>query len=359
MKRFPLVPTICLALVFVVPGTSLEGTDNELPRTSWGTPDIGGVWDFRVITPLERPPELAEKATLTPEEAKVFLDQALALLDVDNRVGDSALDVEGAYNSFWWDWGTELTEDLRTSLIVDPSNGRLPPLTPAARERMAEQNRLRTPPVRDLFSYSADPQRFRPEGPESVGLSERCLKGFNAGPPIAPSAYNNNLRILQTPKYIVLLTEMIHDARIIPMDGRPHLASDIERWSGDSRGQWEGDTLVVETTNFSDKVPTFQLPADFEDGMESGAVGSARNMTLIERFTRQGDKRLLYEYTLSDPQTFETPFTVAIPLRASEGPLYEYACHEGNYAMRGMLKGARLLEAEDASSGVSGSSKDD
>ena len=331
--------------------TSLAaGSDSkgfEPKRTAWGNPDIEGVWDFRNLTPLERPPELADKATLTPEEAKAFRELVLQAVDVDNRTEEAALDIEGAYNTFWWDWGTELHEDLRTSLIIDPPNGRLPDITPEARAQMEKQNRLRIPPVRDLFSYSANPAVFRPAGPESLGLSERCLVGFNAGPPLTPSAYNNNLRIVQTPKYIVLVTEMIHDARIVPMDDRPHLTSEIRRWSGDSRGRWEGNTLVIETTNFTDKTPTFQLPTTLETLTELGAVGSGMNMHLVESFTRISESRLDYEYTLTDPTTFVRPFTVNIPMRVSDGQMFEYACHEGNYALPGMLKGARLLEAEE------------
>jgi len=320
----------------------------EPERTSWGTPNIEGLWDFRTLTPFERPLDMADKAELTVEEAEVFRQKAIQALDVDNRSGDASIgDVEGAYNTFWFDWGTELNEDLRTSLIVDPPNGRLPEITPAALAQKEMQRRVRTPPVRDLLSYSANPSEFRPSGPEALGLSERCLVGFNAGPPFTPSAYNNNLRIIQTPGYIVLVTEMIHDARIIPMDGRPHQPPEMMRWSGDSRGHWDGNTLVVDTTNFTDKTPAFALPATLE-ALDVGVVGSGMNLHLTERFTPVGEGRLLYEYTIDDPSTFVQPFTVHIPLRATEGPMFEYACHEANYAMPGMLKGARLLEAEAA-----------
>ena len=322
------------------------GSSYEPERTSWGTPKIQGLWDFRTLTPLERPAELAEKTVLTPEEARVVREQTIALLDVDNRTAEASQDVEGAYNTFWWDWGTELNEDLRTSLIINPADGRLPAITATAMARLDEQNRLRTPPVRDLFSYGANSTTFRAPGPESLGLSERCLVGFNAGPPLTPGAYNNNLRIVQTPDYIVLVTEMIHDARIIPMDGRAHQPPQMSRWSGDSRGHWDGNVLVVDTVNFTDKTPTFQLPASLADLAASGGVGSGKNLHLIERFIPTAEDRLLYEYTIDDPSTFTQPFTVAIPMRATEGPMFEYACHEGNYAMPGMLKGARLLDSE-------------
>ena len=338
-----------LSLLAALPASGQSTASRYQPeRTSWGAPRIDGLWDFRTLTPLERPRELADKAYFTAEEAQAFRERTLRLLDVDNRTGEaSQQDVEGAYNSFWWDWGTELGDDLRTSLIVDPPDGRLPAITAEAMARLEEQNRLRTPPVRDLLSYSANPATFRPEGPESVGLSERCLVGFNAGPPLNPSAYNNNLRIVQTPDYVVLVTEMVHDARIVPLDGRPHLSAGLHRWSGDSRGRWDGDTLVVDTGGFTDKTPALQLPATLEK-LDPGAVGSGTNLHLVERFTPVGEGRLRYEYTLEAPGVFIRPFTVSIPMRASRERMFEYACHDGNYAMRGMLKGARLLEAEEA-----------
>ena len=344
-----LMAALALCVSSVPALSQATSSEYEPERTTWDTPDIQGIWDFRTLTPFARPPELADKPVLSPEEARAFRDQTIQLLNGDNRTDVAKQDVEGAYNNFWFDWGAELNEDLRTSLIVDPPNGRLPKVTPEALERLGEQNRLRTPPVRDLFSFSANPSEFRPEGPESAGLSERCLVGFNAGPPMTPSAYNNNLRIVQTPDYVVLVTEMIHDARIIPMDGREHLPAEIERWSGDSRGHWNGNTLVVDTTNFTDKTPSFQLPATLVTLEESGGVGSGRTLHLTERFTPIGEGRLLYEFTVDDPTTFTGPFTVAIPMRASEGPIFEYACHEGNYAMPGILKGARTLEADGAS----------
>ena len=321
----------------------------EPERTSWGTPDIQGTWDFRTLTPIERPAEFAGKVVLTPEEARLFREKKLQLLNVDVRTAEASQDIEGAYNTFWYDWGAELNEDLRTSLIIDPADGRLPGITPSALVRLDKQSRLRIAPVRDLV-FNTDTAEFRPAGPESMGLSDRCLVGFNAGPPLTPSAYNNNLRIVQTPDYIVLVTEMIHNARIIPMDGRPHQPPGMSRWSGDARGRWDGNILVIDTINFTDKTPTFQLPTSMSNLSASGGVGSGKNLHLTERFTPLAAKRLLYEYTIDDPSTFTQPFTVAIPMRASEGPIFEYACHEGNYAMANMLKGARLLDSEETDS---------
>lgn len=323
-------------------------TGYQTPRNSHGQPDLQGLWDFRTLTPLERPVALGEKATFTREEAESFRKKAIESNDVDhNRDAMGEFDVEGAYNSWWMDYGTELGEDLRTSLITSPANGRLPDLTPEALAGM-KRDLKRIPPTRVVVSLEMDNRVWRPEGPEVLGLSERCLLGFNAGPPLIPSAYNNNLRIIQTPDYVVLLTEMIHDARIVPLDGSAHLPEHMLQWSGDSRGHWDGDTLVVETRNFTDKTPTFQLPLDLNNLERNGVVGSGKNMHLVERFTRVSDNRVMYEYTLDDPRTFAEPFTVAIPMKASDSQMFEYACHEGNYAMAGMLKGARLLEKEDA-----------
>lgn len=329
------------------PETTSAAAGYQAPRNSHGQPDLQGVWDFRTLTPLERPVALGDKATFTQEEAEAFRQKAIESNDVDhNRDAMGEFDVEGAYNAWWMDYGTEL-EDLRTSLIVSPADGRLPDLTPEALAGM-KRDLKRIPPTRVVVSLEMDNRVWRPEGPEVLGLSERCLLGFNAGPPLIPSAYNNNLRIIQTPDHVVLVTEMIHDARIVPLDGSPHLPEDMRRWSGDSRGHWDGDTLVVETRNFTDKTPTFQLPLDLNNLERNGVVGSGKNMHLTEKFTRVSDSRVMYEYTLDDPQTFVEPFTVAIPMKASDNQMYEYACHEGNYAMAGMLKGARLLEKEDA-----------
>ena len=323
----------------------------QAPRNSLGQPDLQGIWDFRTLTPLERPVELGDKATFTKEEQAAFKSQTIDVLDVDkardendNAVSDTNTDVEGAYNNFWFDYGTSMNEDRRTSLITDPANGRLPALTEEAVTRM-KQNHLRTFPVRDILSIGL--VGFRPVGPETLGLSERCLLSFNAGPPLIPSAYNNNLRIIQAPKHVVIFTEMIHDARVVPIDGSAHLPAEMTKWTGDSRGHWEGDTLVVETTNFTGKTPTFQMPINLVDPALNGVVGTGENFTLIERFTRTSDSVIIYEYTVTDLSTFATPFTAVIPLKASDSQLFEYACHEGNHGAAGMLSGARQEEKEE------------
>ena len=293
------------------------------PRTAWGVPDLRGVWDFRTITPLERPETLAGKEVLDEEEAAEFRSQELQRRNKDRRTQDGLTaqqDVRNAYNQFWWDYGDKLTEDKRTSLIVDPPDGRVPALTPEAQKRYDARRAARARPA---------------HGPEDRGTAERCILGFNAGPPYSPSAYNNNVHIFQTPGWAVLLIEMVNDARIVPLDGRSHLPEDIRQWRGDARGRWDGDTLVVESTNFSDKT-SFR--------------GSGKYMRLIERFTRVGPERLLYEYTIDDPESFTKPWSAAIPMKKTDEPMFEYACHEGNYSMVTMLEGARAADkaAEEA-----------
>lgn len=325
------------------------GSSYEPPRNSLGQPDIQGVWDFRTLTPLERPKSLGDKAVFTAEEQQAFREKAVSSADVDRLREDestaAATDIEGAYNNFWFDYGTAMNENRRTSLIVDPADGRLPALTPKAIAQLKNAH-LRVPPVRDILSIGLT--NFLPEGPEKLGLSERCLLSFNAGPPLNPSAYNNNIRIVQTPEHVVLFTEMIHDARIVHLADGPQLPAELQKWTGASHGRWEGNTLVVETTNFTDKTPTFQMPIDLNDPSRNGVVGIGKNMKLTERFTPIGKSRLLYEYTIDDPATFTKPFTVAIPMRATEDQIFEYACHEGNHGLAGILKGARQTEKEAA-----------
>ncbi len=338
---------LCTAVLAV----SASSVSAETHKTPWGDPDIDGLWDFRSLTPLERPAEFGDKAVLTAEEAAAFLEKVQAGLKGDGRGSDdSATDLEGSYNDFWFDYGNNV--DLRTSLIVDPPNGRLPPLTEAAREQLKVNNTDRKPPVRDMFSYAAGVHVYRPLGPEWLGLSERCLVGFNAGPPLNPSAYNNNLRVVQTRHHVLLVTEMIHNARVIPLVESRSVPDGWEQWSGVSRGYWDGDTLVVETANFSNKLPSFMLPATLANASEGGAVGVGSNMHLVERFTRDADG-LNYAYTLTDPETFTAPFTVSLNMKPAQGKMFEYACHEGNYAMGGVLRGARLQDAEESGREVS------
>ena len=316
---------IVLGVVALLPVSAVAQTDGAetwtLPRTPWGDPDLQGIWDFRTMTPLERPEELAGKQVLSDEEAAEYEAERLASLDKDRRTEDGLTaedDVRRAYNQFWWDYGKTLTEDKRTSLIVDPPYGRIPLLTPAAQARVDLREEGRRRPAR---------------GPEDRSVGERCILGFNAGPPVNPSAYNNNIHIFQIPGSVVILVEMVHDVRVVPMDGRPHLPDHIRQWKGDARGHWDGETLVVESTNFTDK---------------TSVRGSGPALYLTERFTRVGAETLLYEYTVDDPQSFTAPWSAVIPMQKTEAPMFEYACHEGNYGMFNLLAGARAQEKAEA-----------
>ena len=313
----------CLSIVaiFTAPAaTAADGsasaaaTSASAPRTAWGAPDLRGIWDFRTITPLERPDELAGKEVLADREAAEFQKKRRKERNNDQRPEKAADDVGRAYNDFWLDYGDSLTEDKRTSLIVDPPERKIPTLTPAGQVRADERKQVMERPA---------------HGPEDRGAFERCLLGFNAGPPMHPSGYNNNVQIFQTPDSVALLIEMVHDVRVVPLDGRAHLPENMRQWKGDSRGRWEGDTLVVETRNFTEAT-SFR--------------GSGPNMHLIERFTRLSPDRLLYEFTIDDSESFTKPWTVAVPMKKTDQPIYEYACHEGNYSMENMLAGARAQE---------------
>ena len=290
---------------------------NDMPRTAWGAPDLQGIWDFRTITPMERPEELGDQEFLTAEEAanleQATLDRNEQLLQAEARRTEAGGNV-GAYNNFWMDRGTRTVSNRRTSLIVDPPNGRVPPVTADGQAR------------KDAVAV----RRGRPAfGPEDRSIGERCLLGFNAGPPMEPRAYNNHAQLFQTPDHVVILNEMVNDSRIIPLDGRDHLAEDVTQWRGDSRARWEGDTLVVETRNFH------------TDTAFSERQGSSPDMLLTERFTRIDDETLLYAATMDDPSTWTQPWTFEVTMFRTDEPVYEYACHEGNIGMDGILAGAR------------------
>jgi hypothetical protein len=280
-----------------------------------GQTDLQGIWSNATITPLEQPSELASKTTFTEEEAAAYEKQVMDRNNVDHRSQNAEADVTLGYNNFWWDRGTKVISSRRTSLIVDPSDGRIPELTPEAQKR-----------VQKARAWMAE---HATDGPEGRSLSERCIVWTTAGPPMLPGPYNNNFQIFETRDRVVILNEMIHDARVIPLDGRPHLASNIRQLMGDSRGHWEGHTLVVDTTNFSGK---------------SSVRGSDENLHLTERFTRISPDTSLYEFTVDDPTAFTKPWTAQIPVTKTKGPIFEYACHEGNYAMTDILAGARAAE---------------
>ena len=305
--------TLTLAGLLGVSGLAMA---QEPPRTVWGTPDLQGVWDFRTLTPLERPEDLGDKAFLTAEEAaereQAAFDRNLETWEREARPTEAGDNV-GGYNNFWMDSGTRVIE--RTSLVIDPPNGRLPETTEAAQERGRNS-----------------PSSFVVEFPESytdLSTYDRCILGFNAGPPITPAAYNQNVQIFQTQDHLVVLTEMVHTARVIPLQGQPHLDDGVRQWSGDSRGRWEGDTLVVETKNFA---------------AIRGWRATTDNMTLVERFRRVDEGTLEYEFTVTDPETWTSAWTANLPMVRNDLPMFEYACHEGNYSMPQMLGGARALE---------------
>ncbi len=307
-----------LTLVFVVAASSVAHGQSGL-LTPHGAPDLQGPWDFSTLTPFERPGNLEGQEFFTREDAEEYLRATLDRGDMDRRDGPSVRDVERAYNDFWWDRGESLVWTLRTSLVIDPPDGQVPPMNAEGRARQAERREAN-------LGHEFD-------GPENRPLPERCLILQGAGPPMTPTAYNNNVQIVQSPGYVAILIEMGHEVRIIPTSDQPHLPDHVQQWKGDSRGRWEGDTLVVETTNLSGKNP-FR--------------GSSPGAKLIERFRRVDADRLIYQFTIEDPATWDIPWTVEIPVRKSEGAVYEYACHEGNYGMAGVLRGARQAEREAA-----------
>ena len=316
--------TIGLAAVvaagLLLPATAAAQTEDWTPpRTAWGTPDLQGVWDFRTITPMERPAALADTDVLS--------DEAAARIEAETEAAQAARDSEtpfdtvGNYNQFWFDPGTTVIDTRRTSLVMDPPDGRIPAKTPEAAARYAAG----TEAGRGLRRHTPTPGGFVEDlGPG--GVQVRCILGFNSGPPMTPGGYNQNMQLLQTDDHVVIYNEMIHNARIVPLDGSPHGA--IPQWVGDSRGRWEGDTLVVETTNFLR-----------ETAFQSGLTG--RSLVLEERFTLASPDVLLYEVTVDDPTVWTRPWTYELPMQRNDLPLYEYACHEGNYGIYNILAGAR------------------
>ena len=314
-----------LALAAVESGAQEPAAGWTAPRTADGQPDLQGIWSNNTATPLERPTAFAGKESLTNEELADLQERAAALRDSEqagNLLGDLLIQQvledpdfkefdagTGNYNSFWL---AERQLDNRTSLIVDPPDGRIPAFTAAALERFGSRR----------------PSGDGPEGPESLPLTERCI---TYGVPNLLAGYNSYFQIMQTADHMVFLQELIHDARIIPIDKPGDLDDSIRLWHGDSRGHWDGDTLVIETANYSN---------------QSMLRGASRNTRVTERLRRVGPDTLEYVITFDDPDTWERPWTLMIPLKGSDEALFEYACHEGNYAMEGILAGARVQEAE-------------
>jgi hypothetical protein len=289
------------------------------PRTPDGQPDLQGIWTNATITPIERPAFFKDRPSLNEKEAEAYETRVSTQFNADRRGATPAQDRDEAYNRLFIDRGDKLARVdglARTSLIIEPPDGKVPPLTPEARQRIAQR-------MREVASY--DSVKTRP-------LGERCLVGFSStsGPPMMPVLYNNNYQIVQTPETIMILVEMVHDVRIVRMNAA-HEPPAIRRWLGDSIGRWEGDTLVVDTTNFTAKT-RFR--------------GSSENLHVIERFRCVDENTILYRVTLDDPSTFTKQWTMEYPFLATPGPIFEYACHEGNYAMPDILGGARQMEKE-------------
>ena len=309
-----------VAAAWLMPGPAAaqEAASEPEPttfQTPWGDPDLQGVWSYATFTPLQRPAEFAGRELLTPEEVAAQ-NLADATRATSERRGELSAerDLALAYDQVWWDRGESTG---RTSLIVDPSDGRLPSLTPAAERRLAaERGRRAAGP----FDSWAD----RP-------LQERCMT-YQRVPPV-PSGYSNAYQIFQSPGQVVILNEMIHDVRVVPLDGRPPIDGRIRQWNGDGRGRWDGDTLVVETTHYRDDTTWRGFPG-------------TRGLRAVERFTRLDADTIEYRYTIHDEATYTRPFTVELPLVSPPGyVIYEYACHEGNYGIANALRGERVLEA--------------
>ena len=338
MRHRPMASPGVLAIAVVVASLVPVGIAGQTspsessPRTPWGDPDLQGAWNNATTTPLERPLDLEGQEFLTDEEvserdARVAYERSTDRRDEDApALGPSAprggrgtvADVERAYNDFWWERGSTIASN-RTSIIVDPPDGRLPAMTSAGRDRLAR-------------GAAAAGARGPSDSYDDRRLGERCII-YRGVPPI-PTGYNNNYLIVQNPTFVAILQEHIHDVRIIPLDGRPAVAPRVRQWLGTSRGRWEGDTLVVETTNFNDLALLRAL-----NGPPS------ESLRVVERFTRTADDTVDYRFTVEDPDTWTGPWSGSIPMTKIDGALYEYACHEGNYGMTNLLAGARSEES--------------
>ena len=343
-NRYPRAMCVVTAVVVILLPTIVAGQNaSGTLQTAWGDPDLQGVWDYRTLTPLERPEELGDKAFLTEEEAatleretvtrnELLLNRAPEKTAAADNVDRREDGTPGFYNNFWLDRGTTAVATRRTSLIVDPPNGRLPSLTATAEERATSSEAERVAAVRQ----GALPARSWVD----LDAGDRCIQHAKAGPPISTGGYNNNMQLFQTPDYVAILAEQNHDVRMVPLDGRPHVAPQIRQWMGDSRGHWEGETLVVETRHFNGK----------HDQIGRPLLSAGDHLSLVERFTRTGPDALLYEYTVTDPTIWVGPWTAQHPMKKNADLIYEFACHEGNYGIHGILAGSRAQDAALASS---------
>lgn len=329
---------LCSTLIIPVSVGFAQTDDNfEMPRTQWGQPDLQGVWNFNSETPMERPERFGTREFLTQDEIvenrerratrRAAADAQEAELVIDPEAPPAGASSTGGYNNFWYERAS-IGENVRTSLIIYPTDGQLPDVVEGALVHLANlgPDVPGERPVRAIFGGIAK------DGPEDRGLSERCLVGFNSGPPLSGGGYNANIQIVQNQDHAVILAEMVHDARVVPLVERAALDEDIRLWSGDSRGYWDDDTLVVVTKNFSHLTPSFSR------------YGTAQDKSLTERFTRTGPYTIEYEWTLDDPSTFTDKITATMPMTKVAGQLYEYGCHEGNYGMINLLRGERMSE---------------
>ena len=320
------------ALLLPVAAGGQEAGGWTAPRTPWGDPDLMGTYTNKTITPVQRPADLAAREFLTEDEIVALererVERNERLLHAPPEQTVAGGDV-GAYNNFWLDWGTRPTG--RTSLISDPPDGRIPAVTPAYARHAARRAEQR------LTRGEADTWM-------DFQLNDRCIV-WSAGPPMMPGPYNNTYMIFQTLDHVAIQVEMIHDTRIVPLDGRPHLPSGIRQYLGDMRGRWEGDTLVVETTNIqrTEGEPGVQGADEFEVRASNGRADDT--IRVVERFTRVAEDTIDYRFTIEDPSRWTRSFSGEFPFVRTDGDLYEYACHEGNYSMPNILAGERVLEA--------------
>ena len=315
--------SFCAVLVFA--------QNYEVPRTQWGQPDLQGVWNFSSNVPMQRPSRFGERQFLTEEEiAEAEVRRAAADANSDGALPIEGVD--GSYNDFWIE-NAGIGGNVRTSHIISPSDGRMPSLAEGAVIQRGVYGGSTTGDSRPVRISAGG---IGTDGPEDRGLAERCIIGFNAGPPFVPSLYNNNVQIFQSKHTAVLMTEMIHDARVVQLYESAaaigQLDDDVRLWTGDSRGYWDGDTLVVVTKNFNGMAASF------------GSTGTSYDKVLTERFSRKGPYTVDYEFTIDDPSTYTDKFTAIVSMTKVGGLLYEYACHEGNYGMENILRGARVQE---------------
>ena len=340
-----LLTTIAVVGVTLTPAVAVgqSADPQEPPRTSWGSPNLQGVWDFRSLTPMQRPQDLSDKEFLTAEEVADLEREAIdnnerlakrpaQKTTVTENVDRGEDGAPGHYNNFWVDKGTWTVSTGRTSLIIDPANGRMPEYTQTAKDKRAALEKKRE----GLTTHDVATNGWI-EDLGSEGLQLRCITGFNSGPPMTPGYYNNNVQVFQTEDYVVLLNEMNHNARIVPLDDRAEI--DLPQWTGDARGHWEDDTLVVVTAGFLR-----------ETSFDSGRTDT--HLRLTERFTRVSADTLVYEATLDDPTVWTEVWTYQIPMQLNDQPMYEYACHEGNYGLTNILAGVRAQEAAETAAGV-------